>query len=213
MDNSVRILHLSIMLFVAGHQTFGLPLAQAETKQMKLSHEQTLKWINDHRAWRLARKAKPIWARPIDQSEIGKEFQTADHVKEIAKEGYWLCVGVADEPWFQRPERVEAKYTAAGDDNKKFAFDSQARKYRLFKPKEDLRNWAARVDGPDIEGFMIRPNYDVEHPLYSPSGGYVVKDYVADPYNDKPNDVWLVQKQLFELTYEFLPDEKAKTPK
>ena len=38
--------------------------------------------------------------------------------------------------------------------------------YQVFKPKGDVRNWAAQVSGPEIEGFSIRPNYDMEHPLY-----------------------------------------------
>ena len=58
---------------------------------------------------------------------------------------------------------------------------------------------------PGIEGFYIRPGYDPEQQLYSPSGGYVVKDEVKDPYTDKPSDVWLVQQSLFESTYELVP--------
>jgi hypothetical protein len=210
MDNSAKTVLLAILLLSVVSELRCLQSVQAEPKKMKLSHEQTLEWIHQNRAWHLARKTKPIWARPIEANEIGKEFQTADHVVEKAKEGYWLCVGVAGEPWFQRPERVEAKYLPAGDETKKFEFDSNERKYRVWKPKDTVRNWAARVESSDIEGFSIRPNYDVEHPLYSPSGGYVVKDYVADPYKDKPNDVWLVQKSLFDSTYEFLPNEEKK---
>src|ERR1700677_3380799 len=73
----------------------------------KLTHEQTLEWIQKNRAWRQARKTKPLWSRSVDPEEIGKEFQTADHAIERAKEGYWLCVGVAGEPWFQKPEKIE----------------------------------------------------------------------------------------------------------
>lgn len=46
----------------------------------KLSHDETLKWVSEHRAWRRARKTKPIWARAVLAAEIGMEFQTADHV-------------------------------------------------------------------------------------------------------------------------------------
>jgi hypothetical protein len=171
----------------------------------KLTHEQTLEWINKNRAWQRAHKTKPMWARPLDQEELGKEFQTADLAVERAREGFWLCVGVAGEPWFQKPERIEAKFTRQADETKQFTFDSRTRTYGVYNPKESLKNWVAQVRGPGIAGFFIKPNYDMEHPLYSPAGGYVVKDDVADPYRDKANDVWLVQEGIFESTYELLP--------
>ena len=31
----------------------------------KLSHDETLNWITEHKAWRRARKTKPIWAREL----------------------------------------------------------------------------------------------------------------------------------------------------
>ena len=68
----------------------------------------------------------------------------------------------------------------------------------------------AQVKGPGIEGFFIKPGYDPERPLYSPAGGYVVKDHVADPYRDNPKDVWLVQQPLFESTYSLVPDRDEK---
>src|SRR5689334_17174590 len=82
----------------------------------KLSHEETLAWIRDKKAWRHARKTKPIWARELEPNEIGKSFTTADHADEIAREGYWLCVGVAGEPWFQKPAKVEEKYDETGEE-------------------------------------------------------------------------------------------------
>jgi hypothetical protein len=170
----------------------------------KLSHEETLRWITENKAWRLARKTKPIWARPLLRAEVGREFQTADHVKEKAREGYWLCVGVAEEPWFQAREKIESKYELEGEESKKFSFDAQPQRYTRFKPKGIVRNWVAQVEGPGINGFYVRPCYDPERPLYSPAGGYVVKDDVPDPYTDKPNDVWLVQRGLFESTYELM---------
>jgi hypothetical protein len=172
---------------------------------MQLSHAQTLEWIQKHRAWRLAKKTRPIWARPVAPDELGKEFQTADHATEKAREGFWLCVGIAGEPWFQKPERVNARYDRTGDEVKQFAFDSQAHTYYVYRPKEGALNWVAQIKGPGISGFFVRPNYDMDHPLFSPAGGYVVMDHVPDPYQAAPNDVWLVQEPLFISTYEILP--------
>ena len=144
-------------------------------------------------------------ARAVGAEEVGPAFQTADHAVEKARAGYWLCVGVAGEPWFQTLEKIEGKYEPAGEEVKTFGFDATPRQYRIFKPKATTRNWVAQVQGPGIAGFFIRPNYDPVHPLYSPAGGYVVRDDVKDPYQAKPDDVWLVQKGLFESTYEVIP--------
>jgi hypothetical protein len=183
------------------------PVADAKRT---LDHEETLRWINEHRAWQRARKTRSIWARPVEVEEVGKEFQTADHVKEVARTGFWLCVGVAGEPWFQSLEKIETKYERDGEEPKTFDFDVKSRLYRKYKPKQTVRNWAARVAGADVEGFFIRPNYDLQHPLYSPAGGYVVKDDVDDPYRDNPKDVWLVQEGLFKSTYEIVNAATSK---
>jgi hypothetical protein len=204
---------LSGALFVGGDSgslcltRVAAPESKAGTQVQgkKLSHEETLNWITEHKAWRRARKTKPIWARAVEAAEVGKEFQTADHAVEKARTGYWLCVGVAGEPWFQTLEKVEGKYEPTGEEVKGFAFDGKPRKYQIFKPKATTRNWVAQVKGPGIAGFFIRPNYDPKHLLYSPAGGYVVRDDVKDPFGAKPDDVWLVQQGLFESTYEMLP--------
>lgn len=198
----IAVLTSATVLSLCGCGSSDIP-DQKETA--RLSHEQTLDWVDNHRAWRRAKKTKPIWARPVEADEVGQEFQTADHAVERAQDGYWLCVGVAGEPWFQKAEKIDAKYDLAGDENKQFGFDDQPHSYRFYEPKEGILNWAAQVHAEDIEGFYIKPGYDMDHPLYSPSGGYVVKGDVPDPYQDDPNDVWLVQQPLFESTYELLP--------
>ena len=184
----------------------GGEVGQPAPEGRELSHEQTLRWIAENKAWRRARKTKPIWARPVAAEEVGKEFQTADGVKEVAREGAWLCVGIAGEPWFQAREKLDAKYEPGGEEARRFDFDASARTYREYKPKGTVRNWAAQVKGPGIAGFSIRPGYDPERPLHSPAGGYVVRDDVEDPYHESPKDAWLVQEPLFESTYELIPD-------
>jgi len=170
----------------------------------KLNHDETLHWIAAHRAWRLARKTKPIWARPVAPEEVGKSFQTADHGVVQAHAGYWLCAGSAGEPWFQSKDKIDSKYRPAGEQERRYEFDDARRRYQRFTPHDDTRNWAAQIEDPEIEGFFIQPNYPTDGPLYSPAGGYVVKDYVDDPYSGDPNDVWLVQQTLFENTYELV---------
>jgi hypothetical protein len=220
MKTRTRLAWRLVLVILIAAPTLGICLTQVRLRAQssndqgkpavsalrKLSHEETLQWIAKNKAWRLARKTKPIWARPVEPGEVGKEFQTADHVKEKARAGVWLCVGVAGEPWFQSLEKIEAKYEPDDHQTKAFAFDSKPRAYRKYKPKGTLRNWVAQVTGPGIVGFYVRPGYDPERPLYSPAGGYVVKDDVPDPYRDKPKNVWLVQRPLFDSTYEIIGD-------
>ena len=65
------------------------------------------------------------YRRQVDVApeEVGKEFQTADRAKEAARAGYWLCVGVAGEPWFQTLEKIESKYESYCDEFNQFSFD------------------------------------------------------------------------------------------
>lgn len=181
--------------------------AETAAAGRELTHAETLAWIGEQQAWRRARKTRPIWARAVADDEIGKEFQTADVAIEKAREGAWLCVGVANEPWFQSHDKIEAKYDLVRSESKQFAFDNEPHEYHLFQPKSGVSNWAARVAGPGIAGFSIRPGYDPELTLHSPAGGYVVKGDVADPYQAKPDDVWLVQERLFESTYELSAED------
>lgn len=184
----------------------GKPEAE---RAMELTHEQTLKWIQDNNAWRPARKVKPILVRAVGKDEIGKAFQTADRAVERAQEEFALCVGVAGEPWFQKMDRVVARYDLAGEREEQFPFDTERYTYKVYRPKDNVRNWVAQVKGEwqgrPIAGFTIRPKYDMDHPLYAPAGGYVVRDDAPDPNADSQAGVWLVQQALFESTYELLP--------
>jgi hypothetical protein len=207
---------LSLLVPVPGEGSGGqlrVSAAQEQAEETKerdpqgrrLTHAETLRWATEHKAWRRARKTTPIWARAVEAAEIGTEFQTADHAVEKARAGYWLCVGVAGEPWFQTLEKIEGKYEPQDEVLKMFEFGCKPRNYRIFKPKATARNWVAQVKGVGIAGFFVRPSYNLEHPLYSPAGGYVVRDDVKDPNQAKPGDVWLVQEVLFESTYEVIP--------
>ncbi len=117
---------------VLGRLRPAAPLAQpggalVSAQEKKLSHEETLRWVVDHGAWRIARKTKPIWARAVRDGEVGKAFQTSDQAVEKARAGYWLCAGVLGEPWFQTPEKVDGKYDFEAEEVKRFGFDDEPR--------------------------------------------------------------------------------------
>lgn len=170
----------------------------------RLTHEEVLALIADRKLWRRAHKTKPILVRVLQDAEIGRDFTTADHTIEKGQSGFVLCVGVAGEPWFQTPAKVDGKYTTTGEtETHQFDFDTEPQEYQVWHPKPGVNNWVAQIPAIEgVEGFTIRPKYDMEHPLYSPTGGFVVKDDVPDPYEGNPNDVWLVQRALFESTYQ-----------
>jgi hypothetical protein len=170
----------------------------------RLGHDETLRWVREHHAWRLASKTKPIWGRPVEATEVGHIFATADYAEAVARPGSWLSVGACGEPWFQTVEAVESKYERRGTDERRFAFDDRPRSYVELVPRTQSRNWAACVEGRDIEGFYIKVGHDRDSPLYSPAGGYVVRDPAEDPYAGEPHDVWLVQRALFESTYDWV---------
>ena len=56
---------LSWMIAVAAVLLCGCSNRSSSNEEtaMRLSHEQTLEWIQQHRAWRLAKKVKPVWVR------------------------------------------------------------------------------------------------------------------------------------------------------
>jgi len=51
------------------------------------------------------------------------EFQTADRAVERATADYCLCVGVANEPRFQKQQKIDAKYRRRHE-RRQFAFDA-----------------------------------------------------------------------------------------
>ena len=100
---------LTCLLAVAGVLVCGCSKRSSSNGEtpMRLSHEQTLDWIQQHRAWRLAKKVKPIWARALRADEIGRPFQ----------DGVWMLpmspMAVFAAMMSSRPKKMDA--TAAND--------------------------------------------------------------------------------------------------
>jgi predicted acylesterase/phospholipase RssA len=191
------------------HLLFFDPLFLKRGQLPHLSHEQTLEWVRQQRAWRRARKARPIYARPTEPDEEGKAFHTAEGTVQRPQAGHWLCVGVAEEPWFQKKEKIDSKYEPAGEQNLQFRFDPRPFRYQVYKPRGDVTNLAAQVQGPGVASFSFRPSYDPTQPVMAPAGAYLVTDDTTDPYRDDLRDVWVVQQALFESTYELLADQEV----
>jgi predicted acylesterase/phospholipase RssA len=188
------------------HLVFFDPLFLKWGKLPHLSHEETLEWIRQNRSlWRRVKKTQSIDARAIQPDELDKDFHTAEGTTQRPQPGYWLSVGIIGEPWFQKKDRLEARYEHAGVKTMKFDFDDRPREYQVYKPKEDVFNWAIQIkDGDRIASLTFRASYDPKQPLMAPAGAYVVTEDSPSPPDDPAHvkDIWLVQQAIFESTYE-----------
>ncbi|MFO0943829.1 MAG: NAD-binding protein [Pirellulales bacterium] len=130
-----------------------------------------------------ARKTKPIWAKLI---EVAREVETLEGAMQ-ANPGDYLCRGISAEQWPQKEKKLLEKYIASGE------FDKDD--WQRFDPKLDSEAVeAAQIDRP----FIIKASWGE---LAGKDGDYVVRS------KTDPADVWLVDRVIFEQSYEF-----ASTP-
>ncbi len=168
-----------------------------------LTHEQTMAWIRHKGQWRRAKKTKEMWARATTAEEKDKDFHTAEGPVQRPQPGHWLCVGIVGEPWFQKKEKIDAKYELVRTETRRFGFDDRPFEYQVLKPKGDVANQVVQIKGDGITFFAFRPTYDNQEVIL-PAGAYVVTGDVADPRNDPLQDVWVVQQSIFESSYELI---------
>ena len=145
--------------------------------------------VNAAATWFHAKKTRPIWARRLEQAE---RVQTIEGEEDVPA-GNYLCRGEAGDIWPQSAERLETKYVATDE----FASDG----WRKYVPHPDaLGVMAARLKHP----FSVAAKWG---DLQGKAGDYLVKNY-EDGDTPYPDDVWIVDADLFEATYERV--EKAQ---
>jgi hypothetical protein len=133
--------------------------------------------------WFHAKKTRPIWARRLDQPERVKTLEGEEDVPA----GNVLCRGEAGDIWPQSAERLEAKYVATDE--------VSADGWRKHLPHPDNTGvMAARIDHP----FAVAAKWGE---LQGKPGDYLVKNY-DDRDTPYPDDVWIVDANLFQATYE-----------
>jgi hypothetical protein len=133
--------------------------------------------------WFHAKKTRPIWARRLEQPE---RVQTLEGEEDVPA-GNFLCRGEAGDIWPQSAERLEAKYVATDE----VADDG----WRKYVPHADNTGvLAARIDHP----FAVTAKWGE---LTGKPGDYLVKNY-DDRDAPYPDDVWIVDAELFQATYE-----------
>lgn len=135
---------------------------------------------------RLARKTKSLWAKQINEPI---EVQTLEGCLTAAP-GDYLCRGIQDEQWPQKANKLLDKYVASED------IDADG--WQRFDPKAD----AAPVEAAAIEHpFRVIAQWGE---LYGKANDYVVRSTVD------PTDVWIVDRTIFEASYEFAEDSQTK---
>lgn len=133
--------------------------------------------------WFHAKKTRPIWARRLKRDERVTTLEG----DELVPAGNYLCRGEAGDIWPQTEERLRAKYVATDE--------SDAAGFTRWEPHPDAQGvLAAQIDRP----FQVRAEWGM---LSGKAGDYLLKNY-EDRDNARPRDVWIVDQQLFEATYE-----------
>lgn len=133
-------------------------------------------------SWFHAKKTKAIWARQVSEDQTVETLEGSEEVSA----GDYLCRGEAGEIWPQSGEKLDQKYAATDQ------VDGDG--WRRYTPRPDAVGvLAAQVDRP----FTVEATWGT---LTGKAGDFVVKSY-DDRDQDYPEDVWIVDQDLFAATY------------
>jgi len=155
--------------------------------QPPAENRQLLDEVNRVGSWFHARKTRPIWARKVEREQT---VATLEGTERVAA-GDFLCRGEAGDVWPQSAEGLEARYVATAE--------VDADGWRRYEP---------RADAPGVCAAQVNHPFSVQSDrgrLAGKAGDYVVKDY-RDKDVDYPQDVWIVDQELFRATYQAVDD-------
>lgn len=132
--------------------------------------------------WFHALKMRPVWVR---QLEAPQRVHTLEGEEEVPA-GAFLCRGEAGDIWPQTAESLESRYVATEEYD-----DDGWRKYTPHPDNEGVM--AARI----VDEFSVEAAWGT---LNGKPGDYVLKNY-SDRDVASPEDVWIVDQELFRATY------------
>ena len=147
-----------------------------------LNHD-LLTAVNDANGWFHAKKTRPIWVRPVATST---EVETLEGTESV-EPGDVICRGEIGELWPQAIESLMSKYEPTDE------FDEKG--WQKYTPNPDANGVMASVVN---EPFQVHATWGV---LQGKSGDFIVKNY-SDRDVANPQDVWIVDRALFEATYQ-----------
>jgi PGDYG protein len=139
--------------------------------------------------WFHAKRVRPIWAKEIDKDQTVETIEGPTK----AKAGDYLCRGEAGEFWAQSAKQITERYDKTDE--------VDAGGWRKFTPRPDNQGvLAAQVN----HAFSVHAKWGV---LAGKSGDYVLKNF-TDRDVSYPDDVWVVDQKLFQLTYQAVEHAK-----
>lgn len=164
-------------------------VGREENAVSKSPNAEVLDEIGHAKVWFHAKRVRPIWAKVLDMD------QTVDTIEGStkAKAGDYLCRGEAGEFWAQSAKQITERYDQTGE------VDSGG--WRKYAPRPDNQGvMAAQV----AHAFSVHAKWGV---LAGKPGDYVLKSF-TDREVSYPDDVWIVDQKLFQLTYEAVAHAK-----
>ena len=153
--------------------------------------------IENAPSWNLAKKTKPLRAKPlisimVDRTVLSKFLVDTLEGKEPVGDGAVICIGDSNDAWQQMPNKLLAKYDVT-------AIDADG--WMVCEPKPDNAVDAFEVrateDG-DTEFYIIGQwgeESDEGPRQYGRQGDFVCRN------RTDPTDVWIVRRKIFLNTY------------
>ena len=130
-------------------------------------------------------RIKTILAKQLEETEIVETLEG----EITCRAGDYLCVGSLGDVWAQREAPLQKKYIPAP-----------------VKMKNS-EGWQKFLPNPDDTGVMaasIDQAFAIEHPrwgrLEGEAGDYILKRY-EDRDAEFPEEVWIVNQDIFEVSY------------
>lgn len=128
-----------------------------------------------------ARKTKPLWVQLV---KVSQEIQTLEG-RENVEPGDYLCRGIHGELWPQKAKRLFENNQPTGHVN-----------------DEGWQEFAPKSDAAPVQAVQVSFPFAVNSHWGKLNGK--ANDYVVRSSSDS-TDVWIVDKAIFEASYERVP--------
>ena len=179
----VGVHELGLIVLLVGCNSAYQGETSMERKVKTSPNSELLGEVEEAGLWFHAKKTRPIWAKRLEQDETVETLEGEEQVPA----GNYLCRGEAGDIWPQTEERLRAKYVMMAE------VDEQG--WRRWQPKSDAAGvMATQIPHP----FEVHAEWGL---LSGKKDDFLLKNY-EDRDNEAPTDVWIVDQELFEATYE-----------
>ncbi len=169
---------------------FGCARTTAKSPSASGENRALLDEVRQAGTWFHARKTREIWVRRLERDET---ISTLEGPLQ-AKAGDFVCRGAGGELWPQKVQDVERKYLVT---------ETTEGPWRKYVPRPDAEGiLAARIDHP----FVVQATWGQ---LSGKAGDFLAKNF-RDRGVRYPADLWVIDRALFDATYERVTDPQGK---